>query len=332
MGRIKVCSSIALDTICFIDKSKQHEADCYEPEDVTKEIAAFVSQLPPDFSEDSANRSMMCDILCAFSDNMESAGLDDLIEIFKKPDELDAAVRNKVWWFCHPILDGLKSGAGDEYVRKLELLKQIDFEGQYRERILPKIEDEISKIEKSLEGKDIDALFKNVARLKNRAAAESSTIYVSFFSAPISFALPNHSYLTHPGIRTYGDVFSTTAHELMHGFASPELTRLYLDYVSQDELLTRCHDKLFNYWQEGDEEEFVCAAEYALVHRAGYKKEGVMDFAKKKYGGTCPVSVMIFDFLSKEPELPNDYNRWLIELFKSGRMPTENIMEYIRAL
>ena len=332
MGRIKICSSMALDAICFIDKSGYPEPESYEPEDVTREIAAFASQLPPDFGEDGANRSIMCDILCAFSDNMASASLDDLIEIFKKPEELDAAVRNKIWWRYHPVLDGLKNGAGKAYVHKLGLLKQIDFEGQYRERVLPKVEDEIDKIERSLESKDADALFKNVTRLKNRGVIESSTIYVAFFSSPISFALPDHSYLTHPGISTYGDVFSTTAHELMHGFASAELTQLYLEYVAKDAFLTDCHDKLINYWREGDEEEFVCAAEFALVVRSGYKKAGVMDFAKQKYGGCCPVAAILFDFLSKEPELPEDYNRWLIELFKNGKMPTENIREYVCTL
>lgn len=129
------------------------------------------------------------------------------------------------------------------------------------------------------------------------------------------------------------DFFSLIAHEKMHGFADRGLTELYENYISKDPFLCETHRFLIEDYQSGDEEEFVNAAEYYLCLRAGRAtKEDLLKEAKKRYDGVCPVSVILFDLLSREKEIPCDYNGWLKKQFVDGNSPIDHVREYVSAL
>lgn len=142
-----------------------------------------------------------------------------------------------------------------------------------------------------------------------------------FFSAPTAFTLYGGSFLTcfcHAGAV---DFYSNIAHELMHGFASEKLTELYRQHVESNKKLRACHRALLEDWQSGDEEEFVMAAEYYLCYLSGnYSKERLLERAKKEYGGNCPTSVAVFELLLQEPQIPEDYDKWLIEQFEGNKL------------
>lgn len=72
------------------------------------------------------------------------------------------------------------------------------------------------------------------------------------------------------------------------------------------------------------------AAEYYLCLISGdYEKSYLLDWAKERYNGCCPVSVIIFDLLSKETCVPIDYNSWLKNQFINKKLPAKNIKEYV---
>lgn len=153
------------------------------------------------------------------------------------------------------------------------------------------------------------------------AAVTSANIYVSFFSAPTAFTLYGGSFLTCFCPAGAVDFYSIIAHELMHGFASEKLTELYRQHVESNEKLRACHRALLEDWQSGDEEEFVMAAEYYLCYLSGnYSEERLLERAKKEYGGNCPTSVAVFELLLQEPQIPEDYDKWLIEQFEGNKL------------
>ena len=91
--------------------------------------------------------------------------------------------------------------------------------------------------------------------------------------------------------------------------------------MESNEKLRACHCALLEDWQSGDEEEFVMAAEYYLCYLSGnYSKERLLERAKKEYGGNCPTSVAVFELLLQEPQIPEDYDKWLIEQFEGNKL------------
>jgi hypothetical protein len=75
------------------------------------------------------------------------------------------------------------------------------------------------------------------------------------------------------------------------------------------------------------------AAEYFLCLKTGlFTKSDLMKYAKVRYKGCCPVAAIIFDLLSKEKAVPENYNKWLIDIYEKDLLPENNINEYVSAL
>ncbi|MBQ7935267.1 MAG: hypothetical protein IJ333_02835 [Clostridia bacterium] len=338
MKKIRFVSSVALDAICFIqqrllkDKKWMNKAQLAEIESINR-------LLPPDFGDNYIGMSNLSLILSVFTDNcLESTSLKELISIFQRPDLLESVIKDKIKneftaSYIVPILELLKDGYADEYIKKLLILKDIGFEQRYQEQILPLVESEIRKNEEGIFDYNTEQLFQNISVLKNKEIISDSKIVVSFFSAPTAFTLCNGSFLTCFTPKGAVDFFSIIAHELMHGFASGELIDLYREYVDRDEYLREMHTRLINEFHSGVEEEFVLAAEYYLCLQSGhYSKSALLQKAKERYGGACPVSVILFDMLSKEKQIPKDYNQWLKHPFTKGYLPQSNIKDFVDSL
>ena len=326
MLNIRVKSSLALDTLCFLQKRLLNDTKWMNEKQI-EEIKYINSLLPTDFDDNCIGMSNICLIISAYFDSeLEHLTIDDLIDAFKDPKTIEKVVKGKIKEgftasYIYPVLDWLNNGFADLYIKKLTALKNIEFESLYRERILPMVCSEIELKENEVGSYDSDTLFQNISLLKNSSTIVSTNIYVSFFSAPTAFTLYGGSFLTcfcPPGAV---DFYSIVAHELMHGFASDELTNLYRKHVGSNEKLQTCHRALIKDWHSGDEEEFVMAAEYYLCYLSGnYTKEQLISKAKKQYGGNCPTSVAIFELLLQELEIPKDYDKWLIWQFRNGKL------------
>lgn len=326
MSRIHVKSSLALDTLCFLEKRLLNETKWMNEKQI-EEIKYINALLPGDFGNNYIGMSNICLVVSAYFDSdLECLTLDDLIDVFGNPRKIEKTVKERITGgftasYIYPVLDWLNGGFADMYAKRLAVLKNIGFESIYKERILPMVYSEMKPKEAAVAGYNADSLFRNVSLLKKSSVIASANIYVSFFSAPTAFTLYGGSFLTCFCPAGAVDFYSVIAHELMHGFASEKLTELYRQHVESNEKLRACHRALIEDWQSGDEEEFVLAAEYYLCYLSGnYSKELLLEKANKEYGGNCPTSAEVFKLLLQEPEIPEDYNKWLIMQFDNNKL------------
>lgn len=327
MSHIHVKSSLALDTLCFLEKRLLNNTKWMNEKQI-EEIKYINALLPGNFGDNCIGMSNICLIVSAYFDgDLECLTLDDLIDMFNDPQKIENTVKERITGgftasYIYPVLEWLKDGYADLYAKKLTVLKNIGFESIYKERILPMVYSEMKPKEAAVAGYDADSLFRNISLLKKSSIIASANIYVSFFSAPTAFTLYGGSFLTCFCRSAEAiDFYPLIAHELMHGFASEKLTGLYRKHVESNEKLKACHRTLIEDWQSGDEEEFVLAAEYYLCYLSGnYSKEQLLERARKEYGGNCPTSIAIFERLLLESKIPEDYNEWLIGQFESNQI------------
>ena len=330
MSYIQVKSSFALDTLCFLQKRLLNDTKWMNEKQI-EEIKYINDLLPNDFEDNCIGMSNICLIISAYFDNdLEGLTLDDLIDVFKDPETIEKVVKEKIKdgftaSYIYPVLGWLNDGFADLYVKNLTALKSIEFDRLYSERIMPMVYTEMEQKNNEVSSYDADKLFQNISLLKKSSTIASANIYVSFFSAPTAFALYGASFLTCFCPAGAVDFYSIVAHELMHGFASKELTSLYRNHVESNEKLRSCHRALIEDWSSGDEEEFVMAAEYYLCYLSGnYSKEQLLAKATKRYGGNCPTSIVVFELLLQEPEPLQNYDRWLIEQFRKNNLSNHN--------
>lgn len=325
MSHIQIKSSLALDTLCFLEKRLLNDTKWMDEKQI-EEIKYINALLPGDFGDNYIGMSNICLIVSAYFDgDLECLTLDDLIDMFNDPRKIENTVKERITGgftasYIYPVLEWLNDGYASLYAKRLTVLKNIGFESIYKERILPMVYSEMKQKEAEVAGYDADSLFRNVYLLKKSSVIASANIYVSFFSAPTAFTLYGGSFLTCFCPAGSVDFYSMIAHELMHGFASEKLTELYRKHVESNEKLKACHHALLEDYP-GDEEEFVMAAEYYLCYLSGnYSKEQLLKRARKEYGGNYPTSIAIFELLLREPKIPEDYNEWLIGQFESNQI------------
>jgi len=353
MRKISFCSSMALDALFFIKKSKMQNSEwmplyiCDESEIFKHptfkthfdELDFFKIKMNINADNIHFDMSSMALLLSAFTDNsLENITLDDLIKIFENTDHLIEITRPRIIndfsaSHVYPLLDNLKQGLAYEICILLETLKKNGFEYLYNNNIIPYIKDDIEKYNKSIAKYDLDKLYNEIALMKNSDSIPYAKIYVNFFSFPLALNMYHGSFSVCYSGEASIDFFSIVAHEMMHGFADNELLEMYRKYMNSDSYLSENHSRLLSDFGSGDEEEFVKSAEYYLCLRSGhYKKSDLLDRAKAEYEGVCPFSVIIFDLLSKERETPKDYNKWLKNIFLQGKLPTFNIEGYVSSI
>lgn len=244
MSHIQVKSSLALDTLCFLEKRLLNDTMGIQKKQI-EEIEYINALLPKDFGNDYLGMSNICLVVSAYFDSdLECLTLDDLIDVFGNPGKIEKTVKERITGgftasYIYPALDWLNDGFAKLYVKKLTVLKNIGFESIYKERIMPTVRTEAEQVRSNVAAYDSDTLFRNISLLKKTLTINSASIYISFFSSPTSFTLYGGSFLCFLPAGTV-DFYSMIAHELMHGFASEELTNLYRRYVESNEKLKDC--------------------------------------------------------------------------------------------
>ena len=339
MARIKLAPSMALDAVCFLDRYGQGG-------NYSGEQTAFFQKIEKQFPEsamklknDAPSMSNVGIMLTTYKENqsdyLENCTLDDLIEIFQNPKELRNTVKPRIKneflaSFIFPTLDQFVDGWAEQYVEMLCELKKVGFHELWKTDLLPIIKEKIQQEEIKLSQLNIDGAFFDIQKLKDGESIDDVKIYVTVMSNPVAFQMNGNSFLTHNnGSIGTGLIY----HELMHGFATDELTKLYLDYVRGIKYLDKQHDDLINKHNSGDEEEFVAAAEYYLrVKHDGECKDALLKHARKNYNGSMPTSVFLFDLLLQKPEVPDGYAQWLIDVFKTKKLPQQEIEHHLDSI
>lgn len=292
------------------------------------------------FQEDVPSYSAMCGIVASYIADPSCADLDDLYLMFRSAFDVDNVIRSKVknefkQSYIFPILDMLKNGGAEKYCEYITALKAAGFEELWREKVLPIEQEQIHKLQKHFETADIDAVLKTISDLKC-SDCDSVTVYISLLSYPVSFMLNETSFLD--TIKRHEDYYkngflSMIAHELMHCFASSELTELYSKFMDSSRYLRSTHKSLIKDMHSGDEEEFVMAAEYYILWRNKImSKEQIVLKNYPRYRGCVPMALYIFDYMTKECNAIKNYNQWLINGFKNSIFKEENIFCIIDSL
>jgi hypothetical protein len=323
------------DAICYLQKRTEKD-----DKRLSKEQIDFIKKVKDlsigKIDGDCMGMSNLCLIISTYTDNdnIQNYTLDDLINIFNNIHDVSKVIREKTtneFWksFLFHTLDYLIDSYAAKYADDIKVLKEIGFDELWESELYSEIDTAIRRYTEYLQNFDIDKLFGNIQKMKNIDYISDCSIYISFMSYPTAFTLYNNCFL-YPVIPVGNFIdLEMIAHELMHGFASDELINEYLKYIAGNEFLIEKNKKLNEY--SGNEEEFVMAAGYYLAYLSKIQLKD--EYIKKaKRNGDCPLSVIIFDMLTKEESVPANYNAWLIDKFINNCFPKNNIKEYIDSL
>lgn len=336
--KINIKTSMIFDAICacslIYDHGNYNKFTQNECLDTLKERTGEI------FKEGAPSYSVMCGIVAGYISNPSCASLDDLYLMFQSISDVDAVIRSKVknefkQSYMFPTLDMLKNGGAEKYCEYITALKAAGFEDLWREKVFPIEQEQINKLQENFETVDIDAILKTISDLKG-SDCDSVTTYISLLSYPVSFALDETSFLD--TINDHEDYYkneflSMIAHELMHGFASSELTGFYSKFMESSRYLRSTHKSLIEDMHSGDEEEFVMAAEYYILWRSKImSKDQIVLKNYSRYGGCVPMALYIFDYMTKEHNPIENYDRWLINCFKNRAFKEEDIFPTIDSL
>ena len=336
--KIKLLTSMIFDAICACNLIYNHGN--YNKTAQNEVLEILKERTGEMFKEGAPSYSTMCAIVAAYIPSPSTATLDDLYSMFESISEVDIVVREKIknefkQSYIFPTLHMLKNGGAEKYCEYITALKEARFEELWCTKISPIEEEQIKKLEKNLESADIDSILQTISNLK-QTPCNTVTTYVSLLSYPVSFTLDENSFLDtiNDGEAYYNHGFlSMIAHELMHGFASKELTDIYLNFMNESRYLRSTHNSLIRDMHSGDEEEFVMAAEYYIIWRAGIMtKEEIVIENYSRYGGCVPLALYIFDHMTRESNVIIDYSKWLLTNFRNGIFSSENIISTINSL
>ena len=328
--KIKITPNMVFDAICFIEQVNYDGADRNLLPEQEKFIEKIEDRIDSRLKTDSLGMSGLCGVITTYAENadFENYTLDDLAELFKNPENMRNVVKSREMSefqtsYIYEILDLLVNEWAEKYVKMIGILKEAEFDKLWESDLLPLIQEEINKKEETYKNINIDAILTDIQKLKQCDPLGNVKIYMSVMSFPVAFKLHGSSFLD----CVYGSRGTGMfCHELMHGFTTFELEKLYLNYIKSIKYLTDQHDKLINEQRSGNEEEFVMAAEYYLrMKHNGEDKKMLLKEARKRYGGCVPTSVFLFDLLSQETETPDNYAEWLTNVFKNKKLPKKAI-------
>ena len=329
MSKIKIVPSMVFDAICFFEQlAIDYETHNFTFLDEQKAFRVKIENLTSGKLKDGIlGMSGLCAVISSWDKNseFENYTLDDLAEFFKDPENIREGIETGAIWGS--IKHSPEKWA-EIYLNYINILKEIRFDELWETDLLPIIQEEIDKGKETCKNLNVDGAFVDIQKLKQCEHIEDVKIYESVMSYPIAFKIYGNSYVN----CVYANIdVGIVCHELMHGFTNSELENLYLEYINSIKYLKEQHDKLINEMHSGNEEEFVLAAEYYLrMRHNGEDIKDLLQQARKRYGGEyAPISVFLFELLSKEPEVPNSYAQWLADVFKNKKLPQKAIERHL---
>lgn len=204
----------------------------------------------------------------------------------------------------------------EKILNGLRRLKESDFDKIWGGSILPVLEDQCNKLLSACDCKKIDRLLSDIEKIHRKPIADDITVYMTYFTFPVSFLLTPNCYLTNAPINNSlntKETLSIFIHELCHRFADQKTISAYIDLISKNDYIKRSYFFLSNIVGEsGYEEEFVCAIENAIAVKQGLKtyKEAI-DTLSWRYKHSIPVAIILFSKLEALNNLPDQINDWL---------------------
>lgn len=210
-----------------------------------------------------------------------------------------------------------------DFLRGLDALQAMDFANLWQTRCLPVLEAQCKQYDQAFADGAARALLTDVQKLKPHEKIEDITVYLLYFTWPISFYLTPSAYQTNNPIEGEFNarwVLRLFAHELLHRFSNDDLRKLYRETAEQDDFFTKTKNVLFNdIGSPSDEEEFVVALDRFLsVNHGLFTEEEVYQNLFSHYDSCMPIAIITFNALMKYGEIPTDINYWISQLFYNG--------------
>jgi hypothetical protein len=330
MSKIKLFPCMVFDAVCFLE---YNNSDHWRPDQ-----RAFREKIDILTSGKLNNGYIGMGDLCNRISSYDKNGkfwnytLDDLAKLFSNFEFIQKELLEGKVWISN--VDYSHEEWMEKYLCYINILKEIKFDKLWESDLLPIIQEEINKRQEKYKHYNFGDVFSDIRKLKQCEPLEDVKIFITVMSCPVSFKLYGNSFLDHIGNLEYyySNIENTRIdiiyHELMHGFSNYELECLYLEYINNIDYLKKQYDILINEMDSGNEEEMVVAAEYYLrMKHNNENKIELLKEARNRYNGCMPTSVFLFDLLSKEVETPSGYSKWLIDVFRSKRLP-ENEIKY----
>jgi hypothetical protein len=337
MAKIKIVSNMVFDVICLIEYICNPDIHGSKPLPLQDNFVKKIDDLTNEkLKKGFASKVNMCMAFTYYfreKKELEKCTLDDLAEFFENLNNVYDCFFNTLQEmfpgiFKKDYFDNMWetyfSPAIVLYPEYINILKEIDFEKIWNTDVLPAVKEEIIKKEEVFSKIDIDGVFKDIQKLKQCKPLGDVKIYTTLMSYPTACKLPGNHFL---------DTFYSTDfmgagiifHELMHGIMTEELNNLHLEYIKNDNYLAERSQKIYES-QQMYEEDYVAAAEYYLrLKHNNETKEKLLKEAKNRYGGLLPISVLVFNLLSEEVETPDDYIKWLTDIFNNKKLPQGDI-------
>lgn len=212
-----------------------------------------------------------------------------------------------------------------ELIDVIKALKEKGYPEYWQTEIKPIVEEECEELEAKLSAYSVESIITDVDAFLGpdyRSDAFEITIYLSYFSLPISYALPGnqsvHSFSKTEPIDAEGFV-STLIHELLHKLEpSDELKAYYKDLLSKDTFFAEKHDYLINVMKSGDNEDYVIGAEAYLTEKLGVaSRENFYDSIQRSHSGSTVIAPVIYSQLIEQGGSSGDYNSFLTGLFRN---------------
>jgi len=197
----------------------------------------------------------------------------------------------------------------------LDALKEFGFDKWWQNKCLPKLKPSIDATEQSLNSKlNTDSIaFVNqfiscsAAPLK---AKELPRVFVGYFNKPYSFNLSGRQACFSSELSPE-ETPSILLHEWIHSFnPSPRVIELHKSIAGHDPFYAAAWKRIYEDGKEGEEEEFVVAAEkYTSVCTGASTFTTALRGLKNSYGG-LPLAAILFDRLyANYPDgLPANFN------------------------
>lgn len=149
-------------------------------------------------------------------------------------------------------------------------MKASDFRFLWHREILPILEDECRRYTLYFDGKAINDILSDISIVHGAKGIGDICIFMTYFTANVSFRIAHGSYITHCGIDDVNASLRLFVHALCHGFSSPESRKACRDLCRCDPYMSRVNWFLNDFMSHpGDEEEFVQAIEMAIAVKNG---------------------------------------------------------------
>jgi len=222
-----------------------------------------------------------------------------------------------------------------EFAKILNYFLDAGFDQYWNERINPELQLQAASIKHSIEDKiqlsTIQVLERFTKHFLKTASDDPLRVHVGYFNGPYNFTQSGGEISLRHDLAP-DEAPSAVIHEWLHSFnPRPMVIRLHRKLRMQSRFYADAWDRIYVVGREGEEEEFIIAAEmYIDVLEHLRSNRSALLYVKSTYGG-LPLAGLLFsrliDTYPKGPPIGFDYNHFLKATLTDENFAPERIKQ-----